>query len=423
MKIYSYEEVLEKMNHAGTFGSRPGVENSKILLDALNHPEQGIPFVHVAGTNGKGSVCAFFTRILMESGFKVGTFTSPHLIRFEERITVNNVQISREDVTRLGNRLLALTTDATPTMFDFCMSMAILYFQEQKCDIMVMETGLGGRLDSTNAIGTPEVSVITKIGFDHMAILGDTLAKIASEKAGIIKPGTFLVLERQEPEAAEVLQNVIEQTGGLTCVRVTEEDLARAREQKLGLLGTHQWENAAAATLAAEHLLKKYRPDWSSRQTEQAIAAGLAHTYWPGRMEILSEKPFFMADGAHNGHGVQALFDSLSSLYPGEKFHFIMGVMADKDYGQMVKCLLPLALDFKTVTPENARALQAGELASFIGQYGVSVKTYDKILDVVTDILHAPQHNEKIIAFGSLYFIGELKGEWKKQYEEYHSNL
>jgi dihydrofolate synthase/folylpolyglutamate synthase len=130
-----------------------------------------------------------------------------------------------------------------------------------------------------------------------------------------------------------------------------------------------------------------------------------------------------MVDGAHNGHGVQALSDSLSSLYPGEKFHFIMGVMADKDYGQMVKCLLPYALDFKTVTPENARALQAGELANFIGQYGVPVESYDKIQDIVTLILHAPQHNEKMIAFGSLYFIGELKEEWEKQHEEYCSNL
>jgi dihydrofolate synthase/folylpolyglutamate synthase len=414
METYSYGEVLEKMNHAGTFGSRPGVENSRLLLEALGHPEQGIPFVHVAGTNGKGSVCAFFTRILMESGLKVGTFTSPHLIRFEERITVNGVQIPREDVTRLGNRLLALQTDATPTMFDLCMAMAILYFKEQSCDIMIMETGLGGRLDSTNAIGTPEVSVITKIGFDHMAILGDTLEKIASEKAGIIKPGTFLVLERQEPEAEEVLQRVIKQTSGLTSVWVSGEDITRARELKLGLLGTHQWENAAAASLGAKHLLKKYRPDWSDRQIEQAIAAGLAHTYWPGRMEILSEKPFFMVDGAHNGHGVQALSDSLSSLYPGEKFHFIMGVMADKDYGQMVKCLLPYALDFKTVTPENARALQAGELANFIGQYGIPANTYDNIQDVVTDILHTPQYGDKIIAFGSLYFIGELKEVWEK---------
>jgi dihydrofolate synthase/folylpolyglutamate synthase len=414
MKSYSYEEVLEKINHASVFGSLPGVENSRILLEALNHPEQGIPFVHVAGTNGKGSVCAFLTQILMECGRKVGTFTSPHLIDFEERITVNNVQIEKKDVERLGNRLLELPLPVSPTMFDYCMAMALLYFKEQQCDILVMETGLGGRLDSTNAIGVPEVAIITKIGFDHMAILGDTLAQIAAEKAGIIKPGTYLVMERQEPEAAEVLHRAIRE---VSYTEVSEADLAWVRTQKLGLLGTHQWENAAAAALAAKHLIKNRFPAWDREKTERIISAGLGRTYWPGRMEVLSEEPFFMVDGAHNGHGVKALFDSLTYLYPGERFHFIMGVMADKDYEQMVTCLLPLAKRFGTVTPENHRALQAESLAAFIGQYHIPTDTYESIQAVVKDILQSGQQNDKIVAFGSLYFIGELKEIWKQARE------
>jgi dihydrofolate synthase/folylpolyglutamate synthase len=414
MKSYSYEEVLEKINHASVFGSLPGVENSRILLEALNHPEQGIPFVHVAGTNGKGSVCAFLTQILMECGRKVGTFTSPHLIDFEERITVNNVQIEKKDVERLGNRLLELNLDVNPTMFDYCMAMALLYFKEQQCDILVMETGLGGRLDSTNAIGVPEVTIITKIGFDHMAILGDTLAQIAAEKAGIIKPGTYLVMERQEPEAAEVLHRAIRE---VSYTEVGEADLAWVKTRKLGLLGTHQWENAAAAALAAKHLIKNRFPAWDREQTERIISAGLGRTYWPGRMEVLSEEPFFMVDGAHNGHGVKALFASLTYLYPGERFHFIMGVMADKDYEQMVTCLLPLAKRFGTVTPENHRALQAESLAAFIGQYHIPTDTYESIQAVVKDILQSGQQNDKIVAFGSLYFIGELKEIWKQARE------
>ena len=166
MKNYTYEEIQEKINHASTFGSLPGVEISRILLEKLGHPEKDIPFVHVAGTNGKGSVCAFLSSILIAGGWKVGTFTSPHLIDFEERITVNGVQIPKADVARLGNEVLDLPLDIQPTMFDYCMAIALLYFKEQQCDVLVMETGLGGRLDSTNAIGVPAVSVITKIGYD-----------------------------------------------------------------------------------------------------------------------------------------------------------------------------------------------------------------------------------------------------------------
>jgi dihydrofolate synthase/folylpolyglutamate synthase len=258
------------------------------------------------------------------------------------------------------------------------------------------------------------VTIITKIGFDHMAILGDTLAQIAAEKAGIIKPGTYLVMERQEPEAAEVLHRAIRE---VSYTEVSETDLAWVRTQKLGLLGTHQWENAAAAALAAKHLIKNRFPAWDREQTERIISAGLGRTYWPGRMEVLSEEPFFMVDGAHNGHGVKALFDSLTYLYPGERFHFIMGVMADKDYEQMVTCLLPLAKRFGTVTPENHRALQAESLAAFIGQYHIPTDTYESIQAVVKDILQSGQQNDKIVAFGSLYFIGELKEFWKQARE------
>lgn len=412
MKNYTYEEVQEKINHASTFGSLPGVEISRILLEKLGHPEKDIPFVHVAGTNGKGSVCAFLSSILIDGGWKVGTFTSPHLIDFEERITVNGVQIPKADVTRLGNEVLDLALDIQPTMFDYCMAIALLYFKEQQCDILVMETGLGGRLDSTNAIGVPAVSVITKIGYDHVAILGNTLAKIAAEKAGIIKKGTYLVMEQQELEAREVLVAAAEENCPDAYAIVSDADIVWAKNQKLKLLGTHQWENAAAAALAAEYLIRQLCPDMENAARKKLIESGLAHATWQGRMELLSEKPFFMVDGAHNSNGVTALLNSLKYLYPGEKFHFVMGVMADKDYEEMVRLLVPVAGSFWTVTPENHRALQGQKLAEFISTFGIPTKNYEQIQDVVNEILHDTSCSDKIIAFGSLYFIGELKNIW-----------
>lgn len=418
MEQYSYEEVLDRMNHASVFGSLPGVEISRQILEALGHPEQGIPFVHVAGTNGKGSVCTFLSSILQESGLKVGTFTSPHLIHFEERITVNGVQIARDDVKRLGNQLLSLNLLVSPTMFDYCMAMALLYFKEQKCDILVMETGLGGRLDSTNAIGVPEVTIITKIGYDHVAILGDTLSQIASEKAGIIKAGTYFVTEQQEKEAADVIAHAARRVGNVTYNMVTNEDINWVRSRKLGLVGTHQWENAATAAVAAKHLLGKNKPwnkkTWNKEEIDEQITRGLEKAYWPGRMEQLSKSPFFMVDGAHNSNGVEALYASLCYMYPGEKFHFIMGVMADKDYEKMVEQLLPLASRFSTVTPESTRALQAKTLAEVIGRFGIETDTYGSVQDIVKEILQDTVSSEKIVAFGSLYFIGELKAIWEQ---------
>ena len=185
--MYTYKEVIDKIENSRRFGNLPGVEVTRRMLAALGNPQEGLRFIHVAGTNGKGSTCAFLTNIFTQAGLKCGCFTSPHLIHFEERITVGQQMIPKDAVTRIGNELLAMDFGVTPTMFDYCLVMAVLYFKECGCDVAVMETGLGGRLDSTNALGNPMVAVITRIGYDHMAILGNTLTEIASEKAGILK--------------------------------------------------------------------------------------------------------------------------------------------------------------------------------------------------------------------------------------------
>lgn len=390
-----YKAVLDIIENSRRFGKEPGFEVTKKVLKVLDYPADGIKYVHVAGTNGKGSTCAFLSCIAKEAGIRTGTFTSPHLIDFEERIAVDGKLISKNDVIRLGNYLLDIDFGTELTMFDYCLAMALLYFKEKGCELMIIETGLGGALDSTNAIGRPEVSVITKIGFDHTAILGDTLAEIAKEKAGIIKKGSYIVMEQQEAEAKKVLLDTIEAIKPVAYEFVKDELINKMREIGLKMQGVHQWENASAAYLAARYLGIE----------ENTIIKGLKDATWAGRMEIVNEKPFLLVDGAHNGHGVMALRESLMNLYPGEKFHFIMGVMADKDYKEMVELLLPLALDFATITPESDRALQAKDLADFIESKGIKVREIGTV-DKIYENLYSDGKN---IAFGSLYFIGEIK--------------
>ena len=430
---YSYDEVINIIQNTRRFGDYTGYEVSKRMLEQLGNPQCGIPFVHVAGTNGKGSTTAFLCKILEQMGKKIGMFTSPHLIVFEERIRINGQYISKEDVTRLGNRLLEMNFDVPPTMFDYCLAMAVLYFKEQGCDLMVMETGIGGRYDSTNALEKPVVSVITKIGYDHTAILGNTLEEIAGEKAGIMKEGVPVVIQSQQESARKVLLDNYKTINNFSkrpksmpeFYEVTRADLVYAASLPRKMLGEFQVENAATAILAARIVLKKWQ-----NEKEQYIRDGIAATFWKGRMELVNENPFFLIDGAHNAHGVHALAESLKALYPDEKFHFIMAVMADKDYEDMIQELLPLAIDFVTVTPESNRALQAKDLAECIASKGVKATYSNDMEAVICPLLpHKCEGNEvsliskedgenriyltgsrhKTVAFGSLYFIGAIE--------------
>ena len=449
---YSYEEIITIIQNARRFGEHTGYEVSKYMLEKLGNPQSGIPFVHVAGTNGKGSTTAFLCKILEQTGKKIGMFTSPHLVDFEERIRINGVYISKEDVTRLGNQLLSMKFELPPTMFDYCLAMAVLYFKEKQCDLMVMETGIGGRYDSTNALGVPEVAIITKIGFDHMGILGNTLEEIAGEKAGIMKTGCAVVTTEQQPEVLEVfLKNFAEvndlqekvkfvQTRqqweeGAGELHIPEETaiykLSREDCRYVGgistkmVASTYQIENTALASLAARVLFDKWNKEGilctTDMERENYIQTGIRTAFWKGRMEIVNDNPFFMIDGAHNSNGVWALRESLRELYPDEKFHFIMGVMADKDYEEMIEVLLPLAIDFVTVTPESNRALQSKDLAECIRRKGVEARYVDDMEEVIRPLLPnrtvsnqnfteiKVQESEKTVAFGSLYFIGAIE--------------
>lgn len=419
MRQKTYEEVVDTISNMKRFGTLAGVDVAAGMLAQLKYPQKGMRLIHIAGTNGKGSVSAFLCEILTCAGFRTGLFTSPHLVDFEERIRVGGDMIPRDDVARIGSELLAADFSVQPSMFDYCLAMALLYFKEQACDVVILETGLGGRLDSTNAVGIADVTVITKIGYDHMAILGNTLEEIAAEKAGIIKKGTRLILESQTPEVTEVLTSFARSQEVTWCKTVNPSEFADMHYEngeqvysfgdylglKMRMLGVHQYENAAAAILAAEAFFDVVQGPIAADLQEESIRKGIAQARWKGRMEVLRESPFFMVDGAHNSNGVAALKGSLTEMFPGEKFHFVMGVMADKDYDRMVEELLPLAIDFRTVTVEDARAVQAEQLAEYIRGKGVAAES-----TALEECVNGKAEQEgKTVAFGSLYFVGEIE--------------
>ena len=431
----TYEQVVETIVNSRRFGRYSGVEVMAEMLKALGDPQKGMRLIHIAGTNGKGSVSAFLCEILREAGLCVGVFTSPHLMDFRERICVDGRMIEREAVERLGRELLVRRFLKEPSMFDICLAMALLYFREQQCDVVILETGLGGSLDATNAVGVPEVSVITKIGYDHMEILGNTLEEIAEQKAGIIKKGTDVVLESQTTGVLAVLLDAAERAGARAChVIAPEEFLQRCYQDgtqsfvygdygklQMRMLGLHQYENAAAAAVAAEQFLKngKFSERIETQRTGEDkndrikafIRNGIFKTRWQGRMELLRSEPFFMVDGAHNSSGIEALRESLACLFPGERFHFMMGVMADKDYESMVELLLPLAAEFTAVGVQTERALGADALAAFIRTKGIPAVS---AANLAAGMERAECAAHKTIAVGSLYFIGEIEAIFKK---------
>lgn len=410
-----YQEIIKVIENKRRFGSLPGIKISEKLLAAVGNPQNDLAFVHIAGTNGKGSTAAFLCSILKEAGILAGAFTSPHLIEFRERISVGGVMIPEEAAARLGQRLLDLPLDASPSMFDYCLAMALLYFQEADCRLVVLETGLGGRLDATNIIDAPLVGVITKIGYDHMETLGDTLAEIAAEKAGILKKGMRAVLGSQKPEAMEVLVSACEKLGVLyqavdaSRILPTDGGFSYPGESpyQIGLPGDFQRENAMAAILCARELA-----GLGYDICEEDLHRGIAKAVWNGRMEIISKEPFLMIDGAHNEDGVRALVQSLAHMFPDEKFHFIMGVMADKDYKKMAECILPLAQKVTAMTPENQRSLQGEDLAGHFLRLGIKAERKADFGEVFASFLmkkNRKEQKEKTIVFGSLYFIGEIR--------------
>lgn len=422
----NYGQAIEYIHNTLKFGVKLGLENIRALLGLMGDPHKKLKYVHVAGTNGKGSTVAFISSILMESGYKVGVFTSPYIERFTERIRVNTQEIPGEDLARITLfvkekvELLVAGGGNHPTEFEIVTAIAFQYYYEEGCDIVVLETGLGGRFDSTNVIDSPLVSVITTISYDHMDKLGDTLTKIAFEKAGIIKDGTHVVLYPQTMEADRVFTDVCRDKNAVlrkVCfdeveiknfsIDGQEFDYGRSKSLKIRLLGEHQVKNAVIALETVSILSDK-----GYRICEDSIRKGLTHAKWPGRLEVLRRKPIFLIDGAHNLEGAQTLSNFLRTYFPGKKIVFIIGILKDKDYKAIIKECVPLASQIITVAPKSDRALTARELADNVEYYCNNVLVSDTIVEAVKKSLEITPEDGVICAFGSLYYIGEIRSEF-----------
>lgn len=397
----------------------PGLSRMRALLAALGNPQRELRFVHVAGTNGKGSTCACIASVLRSAGFRVGLNTSPFLLRFNERVQVNGEEIPDEELAALMEEIrpAAEAMPETPSEFELITALAFLYFQRQRCDIVVLEVGMGGALDASNVIDTPEVAVITAMGMDHVKELGPTMADIAEAKAGIIKPGGRVVSYGGVPEADRVIRE--------TCIRqdatLTEVAFGRLENLQcdlsgstfdltpycglyLPLVGTYQPKNAAVAVTALEELR---RAGWAI--PDKAIIHGLACVRWPGRFEVLRREPTVLLDGAHNAHGLRATTEALRTLFPGRKFIFLLGIMADKDVEQMLDLLTPLAEQAVTVRPDSPRALDAPVLRDMLAARGIPARAAATVPDGVEAAVRLAGRDGVVCALGSLYFSGDIR--------------
>ena len=398
----------------------PGLERIRTLLHALGDPQKELKFVHVAGTNGKGSVCAYLASVLRCAGYRVGLCTSPFLEDFRERIQADGELIPPEvlgELTELA-RPAAEAMEDHPTEFELITAVAMLYFRRCRCDIVVLEVGLGGALDASNVIDVPEAAVITAMGMDHAAILGPTLADIAAAKAGIIKPGGTVVSFGGCPEADAVIRERCREQGA----QLTEVDFSRLRVVGTGLDGTdlefapygalhvplvglYQAKNAAVAVTTVEVLEKR---GWEI--SRRALEQGLASVCWPGRLEVVRRTgPVILRDGAHNAHGMAATVESLRALFPGKKLTILMGVMADKDVEDMLKLLAPIAGQVFTVRPESPRAMPAEELAALVNRYGVPAVPCAGVAAGLQAAAEAAGADGAVCALGSLYLVGEVR--------------
>ena len=417
--MMNLNEALEFIQSICWLGTHPGLGRITELLRRLGDPHKDLKFVHITGTNGKGSVAAMVTATLNAAGLNVGRFTSPHLRYYNERINVAGQDVSDEDICRLAELIkpAAEAMEEKPSEFEVWTAMAMCYFKQRNCDIVVLEVGLGGRLDSTNVIPAPEVAVITNLGLEHTEYLGDTIEKIAFEKAGIIKPGCDVVLYGQGEEATGVVRAKCEECG---CkLHITDESAQKLHESgltgqtlsyrhrenlRLRLIGTYQYRNAAVALDAIDVL--KVR---GFNIPEEAVYEGFAKVVWPGRFEVLREEPLVIVDGAHNPNGVEELAKCLNTYLPGKKVTFMMGVMADKDYVSMLDEILPMAKNFVAVRPESDRALASADLKHEI-ETRLRIPAIDggSVKDGVKAALAQADKDDVIVIFGSLYQVGEV---------------
>lgn len=415
----TYEEALSYIHSICWKGSKLGLDRTRELLGKLDDPQKELKFIHIAGTNGKGSTAAMLSSILEEAGYRVGLYTSPFINRFNERMQVNHQPIPDEELAALTEyvRPHADAMADSPTEFELITALAMVWFARQKCDIVVLEVGMGGELDSTNIIDVPEAAVIAAMGLDHVKELGPTMADIARAKAGIIKEGGRVVSYGGNPEADEVIAAVCRARNASLCQpdfsAIVPGDFSLEgqtfsykgwRGLRIPLVGAYQMNNAAVVLETVEVLRQR---GWSV--SDEAVRKGLADTRWPARFEVLRRDPVFIVDGGHNPHGIRATAESLRRLFPGRKITFVTGVMADKDVEHILGLIVPLADQFFTVRPDNPRAMDAGELAARIEAMGAKATACASVQDGVDRAIQAEGPHGVACALGSLYMSGEVR--------------
>lgn len=417
------EQAMELIHGVAWRGSRPGLARVRELLHRLGDPQDGLQFVHIAGTNGKGSTAAMLASILRAAGYTTGLFTSPYLERFAERMQVNGVPVPDAEFAAVCEALqpCIAAMDDPPTEFELVTAAAMLWFRRRGCDVVVLEVGLGGRLDATNVIAAPACAVITNIGLDHTEILGDTLEQIAREKAGILKPGTRAVSYPQTPEVRAVLHEICAQRGiplteadAAAIVSLTDETFTyRGAEYTLPLLGAHQLRNAAVALETVTALRAR---GW--RIPDAAVRAGLAQVRWPARFELLRRAPWFVLDGGHNPQCAQTVADNLARYFPGRRITLLVGVLADKDYPAMLAALDTQAAAYIAATPLSPRALPAAELGDYLKRFGKPVTVCADPAQAAELALAHAAPEDVICAVGSLYMAGAIRMDLRRDHNE-----
>lgn len=412
-------EALDFINSVSWKGTMPGLGRTFGLLELMGNPQNDLKYIHVGGTNGKGSTCAMVSSILRKAGYTVGLYTSPHIYCFNERIQINGENISDEDLAAVTEYVkpLAQSMEDVPTEFELVFCIAVEYFKRKGCDIVVTEVGMGGELDATNVIPAPEVAAITNIGLDHTGFLGSTVEEIAQTKAGILKPGSHAVIYPSSPSVEAVLEDICRQRN-IPCrkadfsaiVPLSHDlfgqrfDCGSRKDLFLPLLGQHQLYNACMALNMVDILQKT---GWNI--TEDHIRQGLQETVWPGRFHIMCHDPLFIIDGGHNPQCLEALVKNIEDYLPGKRIIGLTGVLADKDYGDMYQPVLPLIEQFVCITPPSDRKLDAAQLATHLQAAGAKTTACDSIAEGVQTAKALAGTDGVVLCFGSLYSIGDIQ--------------
>lgn len=410
----NYEEALKYIHSTSPTFCKPGLDRIEALLDRLGHPERGMKFIHIAGTNGKGSTSSMLASVLSAEGYRVGLYTSPYIYRFNERMRVCGQPISDTRLAELtdGMRPIVKEMEDAPTEFELITAIAFKYFRDEKCDVVVLEVGMGGRLDSTNVIDAPLLSVITGISLDHTAFLGDTVEKIAFEKAGIIKSGCPVIYGGTDEAARAIIESVAHGIGAdlfttdYSRLEVTESTLLGSKFAyrdrtgvEISLLGTYQPKNAALVLDCIDILRTR-----GVKISEEAVRHGLLEARWPARFEVICSSPTVIFDGAHNAEGIAAAVDSIKHYFGRERVVICTGVLADKDYREIAKRISEISDCAYTIAPDNPRALSAEDFASVLGEWGVLAIPTSGIDEAIPKaVASALERGTALCVLGSLY--------------------